>query len=174
MERDLLFTFPHFSLFPSSLSISYIKIVIFCRKMLNTALFLQMSQKHNIRTEKQNLRETSLKNSRKLMQNMRLRPSGKASSANDICCSFSIWLRRQPTNQPTRARVAQNFYRISPASCIPPNHSWFSTIIRLVSRSCKFNKSTWKLLFTSLPPKPAKTKFIGPRSPIIIVHSLTN
>ena len=111
----------------------------------------------------------------KLMQNMRLSPSGKASSAIDICCSFSIWLRRQPTNQPGPELIfAQNFYRISPTSCIPPNHNWFSTITRLVSHSCKFNKSTWKLLFTSLPPKPAKTKFIGPRSPIIIVHSLTN
>ena len=33
-------------LFPPSLSISYIKIVTFCRKMLNTALLSRMSQKH--------------------------------------------------------------------------------------------------------------------------------
>ena len=32
-------------LFPPSLSISYIKIVTFCRKMLNTALLSRMSQK---------------------------------------------------------------------------------------------------------------------------------
>ena len=66
------------------------------------------------------------------MQNMRLSPSGKASSAIDICCSFSIWLRRQPSNQPAPEFIfAQNFYRISPASCNPANHSWFSTITLL-------------------------------------------
>ena len=35
----------------------------------------------------------------------------------------------QPTNQPGPELIfAQNFYRISPTSCIPSNHSWFSTI----------------------------------------------
>ena len=42
-----------FSFFPPSLSISYTKIVSFCRKMLNTALLSLMSQKKlNIRAMK--------------------------------------------------------------------------------------------------------------------------
>ena len=44
MERYSLATFPHsLSLFPPSLSISYIKIVTFCREMLNTANSLRGS-----------------------------------------------------------------------------------------------------------------------------------
>ena len=43
-------------LFPPSLSISYIKIVTFCRKMLNTALLSRMSQKtYHMLYEKLNL-----------------------------------------------------------------------------------------------------------------------
>ena len=69
-------------------------------------------------TEKHNLRGTSLENSRKLMQNMRLSPSGTPSVQLTFAAPSQFdYAGNQPTNQPGPELIfSQNFYRISPTT----------------------------------------------------------